>query len=244
MPTEDWQMTVEQLKNEEDAIRECVSRSYVDPSGAALPIYDGVVNPSVYLAATTRILWILKEPCDEDDRSGGGWSLTEHLLNQRPFEMAKGPTFRPIIYVVYGILNRIQHYADIPRISAANQMALLLRSIAFINAKKLPGLKRSRNEEILETYRASRELILKQIHTYDPNYILGCRPHMSVIMQDLGAKQDDIETHNNVRYFRLAGNCLLLEVFHPAQTTIRREQYVNDILHVVALAGPEVLNAN
>jgi len=237
-------MTVEQLTNEEEAIRECVSRSYVDPSGAALPVYDGVVNPSVYLAAPTRILWILKEPWDEDDRSGGGWSLTEDLLNQRPFEMAKGPTFRSIIYVAYGILNRIRHYAEMPRISTAKDMALLLRSIAFINAKKLPGLKRSNNDEILDAYRASREIILKQIQTYDPNYILGCRPHISVIMQDLGGRPEDIAVHNKVRYFQFSDNCLLLDVFHPAQTTIGREQYVDDILDVVALAGPEVPNAN
>lgn len=230
-------MTVEQLVEEENVIRECVSRSCIDPSGAALPVYDGVVNPTLYITAPTRILWILKEPWDEDDCSGGGWSLTEDLLNQRPVEMAKGPTFQPIIYVAHGILNRIRHYADMPYISASPEMPLLLRRIAFINAKKLPGLKRSNNDEILEAYRASREIILKQINAYDPNCIFGCRPHIAAIMHDLGAKPEEIATHNSVRFFKLSHNCLLLDVYHPAQMTISRERYVNDILDVVSLAG-------
>ena len=76
-------------------------------------------------------------------------------------------------------------------------------------------------------------MILQQIRTYEPDYILGCRPHMAVIMQDLGATPDQIITRNSVRYAKV-DNRLLLDIYHPAQTTISREHYVNDILEVVA----------
>ena len=226
-------MTAEQLIQQESAIRQAVALSYIDPTGKADPIYDGIVNPDLYLAAPARILWILKEPWDEPDRSGGGWSLTEHCLNPRPHEMAKGPTFQPIIYVSHGIFKRLPTWDSMPYISDQPDMAIVLRSIAFINVKKLPGLSRANNDEVLAAYLASRDLILQQIRAYEPDYILGCRPHMAVIMQDLGAKPDQIIARNSVRYAKL-GNRLLLDIYHPAQTTISRERYVNDILEAVA----------
>jgi len=70
--------------------------------------------------------------------------------------MAKGPTFQPIIYTTYGIFNRVWSWDDMPYISAAPDMALLLRSIAFINAKKLPGLTRANDDEVLSAYHAAR----------------------------------------------------------------------------------------
>lgn len=226
-------MTAEQLIQQESAIRQAVTLSYVDPTGKADPIYDGIVDPALYLAAPAKVLWVLKEPWDEPDRSGGGWSLTEHCLNPRPEEMAKGPTFQPIIYVTHGIFKRLSSWDSMPYISEQLDMALVLRSIGFINVKKLPGLSRANNDEVFAAYLASRDLILQQIRTYEPDYILGCRPHMAAIMQDLGARPHQIIARNSVRYAKL-GNCLLLDIYHPAQTTISRESYVNDILEVIA----------
>lgn len=124
-----------------------------------------------------------------------------------------------------------------PRISSRPDMALLLRSIAFINVKKLPGLTRSNNDEILLAYRASQDIILEQIRAYEPDYILGCRPHTSAIIKDLGATPAEITIQNSVRYAKIS-NCLLLDMYHPAQTTICRDRYVGDILEEVAFKRP------
>ena len=233
-------MIIDQLIKQEREIHDSVTRLCVDPTGKADPIYDGVADPASYLAAPARILWILKEPWDGDDRSGGGWSLTQDLLNQRPAEMAKGRTFQPITYVTYGIFNRVWSRKDMPLIRSKPEMAFLLRSIAFINVKKLPGLKRSNNGEILQAYRASRDIILQQISAYQPDYILGCRPHMSAIVEDLGATTAEITIQNSVRHAKI-GNCLLFNVYHPAQHTISRDRYINDILEVVASKRPKAL---
>jgi len=226
-------MTTDQLIQQEQVIHAMITRSYVDPTGKADPIYDGVVEPTLYLVAPARILWILKEPWDGDDREGGGWSITQELLNQQPAKMAKERTHQPIIYVTYGVFNQVWSWTDMPRIRQTPEMAFLLRSIAYINVKKLPGLKQSNNDEILNAYRASREVILQQIDAYKPDYVLGCRPHMSAIMNDLGAKVEDIRTLESVRYAKI-GSSVFLDVYHPCQHTITRARYINDILHVIA----------
>jgi hypothetical protein len=231
-------MTAKQIIQRESSIGLAVSLSYTDPTGKADPIYDGIPNPEFYVAAPAKILWILKEPWDEADRSGGGWGLTRDCLDSRPHEMAKGPTFQPIIYVTYGLFNRL-NWDRMSYIRDQPDVALVLRSIAFINVKKLPGLTRANNGEVLAAHLASREVILQQIRAYEPDYIFGCRPHMAVIMQDLGVPPDQIVTRNSVRYAR-AGNRLLLDICHPAQTTISRERYVNDIPEAVA-SQPAVL---
>ncbi len=48
----------------------------LDSSGKSEPIIDGIFNIEMYQKEPLRILWILKEPYDDD---GGGWSFPEEL---------------------------------------------------------------------------------------------------------------------------------------------------------------------
>lgn len=226
-------MTTEELVTHEQMIREMVGRHYEDATGKAKPIYDGVVDPASYLAAPVRVLWILKEPWDGPDSSGGGWSLTHDLLNNKPAVMAKSPTFQPIIYVTFGILNRVWRRTDMPYIRQRPDLALVLRSIAFLNVKKLPGLTRANNKEVFDAYLKHRTIILTQIRCYQPQIIIGCQPHMPQIMADLGAPKEKIVAHKSTHVAKL-NDCVMFSVYHPSQTKIKREQYVNDILESVA----------
>lgn len=230
-------MTPAQLTAREQQICQTVTARYLDPTGKADPIYDGVVDPTLYLAAPARILWILKEPWDEPDCSGGGWSLAYHCLNLRPHDMAKGPTFQPIIYISYAILNGHPNWDSMPYISAKPDMAQVLRSIAFINVKKLPGPTRSNNAEILAAYLKYKDIILDQIEAYNPHIIIGCRPHMPFIMEDMGIQTASIAVCKSVSYAR-SGTRLLMYAHHPSQTAISRQRYVDDILQVVASSSP------
>ena len=233
-------MTLEQLELSERAIRAAVDRIFIDPTGKAEPIYDGVVDPERYCAAPSKILWILKEPWDGDDRSGGGWSITQDLLRAKTAEMAKGPTIQPIIYVSYGILNQVWTWADMEYIRDDPEMAQVLHSIAYINVKKLPGLKTSKDSEILSAYQTSREAIHQQIAAYQPDFVIGCRPHMAAIMTDIGIASDDIFSNDSARWATKEGTTFI-DVYHPAQTTITRDRYIDDILSIAASC--QTLNA-
>lgn len=225
-------ITPETIRQSESLIKDKVDRLLIDPSEKSEPIYDGVVDPSLYCSASAKILWILKEPWDESDRSGGGWSIVRDLLKNKTSEMAKGPTFQPIIYVTYGILNRIWSWSDMDYIRDEPTMADILHSIAFINVKKLPGLKKSHDGEILNAYELSRDIILQQIAAYSPDYVIGCRPHMAAIMADHGASSNDIQIHGSAKHFT-RDQTKFFDVYHPAQRMVKRDRYINDILSVV-----------
>jgi hypothetical protein len=236
-------MSPQQIDLNERDIRAEVGRLFIDPTGKARPIYDGVVDPVLYCKAAAKILWILKEPWDGGDRSGGGWSITQDLLRAKTAHMSKGPTIQPIIYVTYGILNQIWTRADMDSIRDDPSMAQVLHSIAYINVKKLPGLKKSNDAEILSAYRMSRGIISQQIDAYQPEYVIGCRPHMAAIMADRGFSSGEVSGNESARWATKNGTTFV-DVYHPAQTTIKRGRYIDDILSIAANGQTKVLTSD
>lgn len=60
-------------------IDERICKEIVDPTDDTAPLLDGIINPDLYFNRSLtkyRILWILKEPYDDFDKSenpvGGG----------------------------------------------------------------------------------------------------------------------------------------------------------------------------
>lgn len=226
-------MILEELIKEEEEIRVAVQRAYQDPTGRDEPVFDGVVDPVEYLKAPKRILWILKEPWEEGDDARGGWSITQNLLKEQTEKMAKTRAFQPIIYVTFGIFNKIWKWSEMNYIRDLPEMSSVLHQIAYINASKLPGGKTSNRSAILRAYKLSRSVILQQIKAYDPNYILGCEPHISQIMTDLGVPAEEIINRGSVSYAQV-GNSMILNVYHPSRPPMTREKYIDDILSVIA----------
>jgi len=65
-------------REEELIINEYVHKFYKSTKKSE-PITDGIVNIEKYSKSKYRICWVLKEPYDEGDGTGGGWSLTDAL---------------------------------------------------------------------------------------------------------------------------------------------------------------------
>jgi len=101
-----------------------------------------------------------------------------------------------------------------------------------VNAKKLPGVKRGAyGPTIMHWYEKARHILRMQIEAYAPQVIFGCSPHFPALMRDLSPNGQPTE----VRTFKSAdymchGNLLLVHVYHPGQTQISRERYVNDAI--------------
>lgn len=134
--------SVAELISSEAEIARLVAIHCADPTGKADPILDGLIDPVLYVQAPVKILWILKEPWDGDDHSGGGWDLCKNLLKTRSRDMMKRATFRNIYYITHGMFNGTQDWDSIPYPKNDPNAAATLQSIAFINAKKLPGPRR------------------------------------------------------------------------------------------------------
>jgi hypothetical protein len=222
-------LDLQTLVDQETRIRHMITREYIDPTNRSSPIYDGIVSPAEYIASAPRILWILKEPYDGGETcSGGGWSLTDDLLNKDTDRMSRSRAFQPICYIAYGIWAN-KTWDQMPWLRDSSEVRNCLRKIAFINVSKLPGLKASPWQRISNAYQQYRNLILHQIRVYQPNLVFACDPHANLILKDLQSPATEWFHFGTAAAIPLNSHQRLVWVGHPSQRT-KRSAYVNDAL--------------
>ncbi len=219
---------------EEKRLKEAVAQEYQDTSGGSEPIYDGVVNPELYVASAPRILWVLKEPYDNGESYGdsrdGGWSLTDDCMNKKTDETSRGRAFQPICYVNYGIWSGVHDWDEMPWLRNSDEIRSGLKKIAFINISKLPGLKYTPWNRIVEAYQRHRGIILDQIKTYAPNIIFACDPQANLIREDWGIPFTQWTWFGSAACVQISTEQRLVWVSHPSSRK-KRADYVNDAIN-------------
>jgi hypothetical protein len=182
----------------------------------------------------TKILWILKEAYDNPDGSGGGWNFCDiweekgRLWDSITRHDGRA-TWQPIIYVCYAILNGFKTYDEMPYIRNKPEMADVLKSIAFININKLPGLSRSNDTQILDFYQKNKIILKKQIEVFQPDIIIGYYKIKWQLCSDLNVPVINEQTKSSCHYIKTPDR-LFIFASHPAQTKKRRQIYVNEIV--------------
>ena len=219
-------------------IDEEVKKSLIDPSGKSKPITDGIVDIELYTKACPKILWILKEPYDTEEDgvpAGGGWSLTQDVIGRWDFHLRikrTQSTWHPIIYICYGLLNGFLPFEAMDKITDNPEMVKILRNIAVINVKKLPGLTRTHDfGAISEAYSKHKGILLRQLSVYNPDVIIGAST-LPLFYDDLGIDRKGIQTLGCVNSI-VKNKKIYIDAYHPAQLKVQRNQYVNDIITVV-----------
>lgn len=205
------------------------------------PIYDGIVNEKEYLKAKYKLLWVLKEPYDQD---GGGWSLRE-ILNPSYYNHTEeaispisneggGRTNRNILFISHGILNGFLHFEN-PNMEYINNhpdMEETFSKIARINISKLPGGTTSDNSEIEKKYEFWRGVILRQIKGFNPDVIVFGNTFFPALMHDLGINDNEMKSYpaSNLLWCKKKG-CLYISANHPG-IWIDRQEYINSIIEL------------
>lgn len=197
-------------------------------------VYDGIVNIDEYLKAPIKILWILKEPNSPDN------SLIDYREDIKTLRKGNniwpdwGPTFNPISYSVYGILNN-KLMKDIPCINGnAQEILKEMNSIAFINVKKFAGGSSTQNKVIDEFYQSYKELLHEQIKLINPDVLIFGKTFdffdksffLSFGMEEKIKKEKSISVY---KY----GAKLFISTYHPNQRTVKQETYCNSIIKSV-----------
>lgn len=213
--------------NEIDAL---VKSKMTNEAEDIYPVCDGIVKEKEYSQSKFKILWILKEP---HDKEGGDWDMKKFIGDKK--ELMSYPnwkrTFNPIIYVTFSILNNFMVYDDMYNIPDKPEMIDILRNIAFINLKKIPGETVSQHHVIKEAYEKYKDIILQQIETYNPEIII-CGGTMSFIAKDLGVDGKLID-QDSIKYFSTSDK-IYIDALHPNQRGCQ-EDYCNDIINAAKI---------
>lgn len=209
--------------------------TYIDENGKAEPIIDGIVDIEEYQKTEPKILWILKEPYDDEEdglASGGGWHFSRDFLAKDDFYKRMGRsrnTWHPILYVSFGIVNDFMNYNDMDYLRDDLKMFEIIKHIAVINVKKLPGFTRTYDfGPILSSYNKHKQLLHRQIDQYNPDIVIGGST-MHLFYEEIGIKQEDIIKSGSIDY-AVKDNKLYISAYHPGQTQVTRGIYVNDII--------------
>jgi hypothetical protein len=170
---------------------------------------DGIVDPSLFAAATPKILFVLREV---NDWPGG------HLKEL----LSAGPKYQMWYSVATwsaGLLGNFPPFAAVDKLEVLSKS---LRSIAVVNLKKLSGGSRSDLQQINLFAHSDSELLRRQISQIAPQIIIACGtfdPLVWLLDLDINPNQYAKRIH----LVRPAGTTVI-NWRHPARAN-RRETY-------------------
>lgn len=201
-------------------------------------ITDGVMNVDNYFLNDIRLAWMLKEPYDELDGTGGGWSYFEMFkggdLYLEQFNRPHKVTWHPIIYISYGIMNNFMKWSDLDYIRENHKMCDVVKNVAFINSQKLPSKNVTRTDinDLIESISKNSDLLKRQVNLLNPNVLIfGNTFNLYKEILDISIS-DLVDYENGIKYIVKDGK-LYISTYHPAQTQIKRNLYVDGIISLV-----------
>lgn len=207
-----------------------------DEANDRIIIEDGVHSPEKYFADDIRISWMLKEPYDDNNGTGGGWALYDMFDEENQYKKFSGPhraTWHPITYVSYGIKNNFLKWDDMDYIRDNHQMLEVLKELAVMNVQKLPSLNLTITamDHLHESMNKHNDLLLRQLELLNPNVLIFANT-FHVYRSYLKLQNIKLEKHGSINYL-INDNRLYIDAYHPSQRTVKRVNYVNDIIEVV-----------
>lgn len=193
------------------------------------PIYDGINDVCKYLSSSPRIMWILKEPYDDITKDGmpigGDFNLYSCFDKDDAW---KNKTWQSMTYVTYGIYNKCK-YNDMDWIRNEKKMVDILKQIAYINVSKMPGYTKSDYNCIKKKYEIWKPILLEQISIYNPNIIIFGNT-FNFFKSDLVGDDSEPIKKDDTLYVYEKNEVRYIDTYHPLQTKIKRELYVNRII--------------
>ena len=235
-------MTVEYLEQAQQKIWHDIEEHAKELGyGEKKPIYDGICDLSSYLNSKPKVMWILKEPNgqEKDGIEDGGWSIPEESFTNLE-ETAGQPTWQVMIYVMYGYQNGLM-YDDMDYVRNNLEMAKVMQRIAYLNVSKLPGLNRSNESQIEQSYMQWKPILDKQIETYSPDVI--------VFGNTFAHFRNDFKNNSLVQIGNIPGwidvyksdNRILFDAYHPSR---KGREYVNTLIKALNDFFPIVKSNN
>lgn len=230
-------MKLETLKILVDALNLLIKES-MSEEGREVCI-DGAINLEKYIKSKIKIMWILKEPYDETNGIGGGFSLSELIQEDVAYEdfVKRIPTWQVITYTSYGILNNFSKWSEMDFLRDDPKMTNVLQEITMINTQKLPSLNQTTTNpgDIAYAFEKYKNFLYAQIELLNPTVLIGGNT-MTLYKDLFGLNNIEFKNHGSLRYWE-KDDKLYIDAYHPAQkkmsTGVSREQYCDEIISLV-----------
>jgi len=225
-------MKFETLKTLSEALNLLINKS-INEEGREV-VLDGAINLEKYANSKIKIMWILKEPYDELDGKGGGFSISDFIKEDVAYEefVKSFPTWHVLTYISYGILNNFTKWSQMDSLKDNPKMTNALLEIALINTQKLPSLNHSTTnfKDIENSFKKYKDLLSAQIELLNPDVIIGGNT-MSLYVDLFGLRDSEVKKNGSLQYWE-KGDKLYIDAYHPAIRK-NRGQYVDEIITVV-----------
>ncbi len=227
-----------QINELNDEVYRVYETKYPNRIDNAAPITDGVYDAKKYSESRIKLLWLLKEPYCEGDGTGGGWDLPEQANINKwffPINAFRNPTYANMAYTSYGILQNMS-YSEMPWINNNDfEVNKALLEIAHVNISKMPAWTRSSISAVSNHFLIWKDIILRQIQVINPEVVI-CGNTFSIIKDTLSS-MSELKKLEGPSEKWLSGYAyssrLIIDAYHPAQTQIAREDYVDSIKELV-----------
>jgi hypothetical protein len=231
-------MSANKFENEYQMLIEQMESQMNEPENDRFIISDGVMKPEHYFANEIRLAWMLKEPYDGEEGTGGGWSYFDMFpegknLYEEQFKRPHKSTWHPIIYTSYSIYNDFLKFEDMEYIRDKNEMCDIVRQVAFVNAQKLPskGQTSTNHEDIWESINKNGNLLTQQVELLNPNVLVFANT-IKFYEKLLDLNFEELKNAGTCQYL-IKDNKIYIDAYHPAQKIHTSNVYVNDIVDIV-----------
>lgn len=196
---------------------------------------DGAINSEEYLKSKYRIAWFLKESYSDDENSQYYKSLfTADNLYEDFFKNVARPTWHPIIYISYSILNGFKTWQELDYIRDNNDMCNVIKNIAIINANKNYSLTGTwtDNNNLYDGFKKFESILKSQIDLLEPNVLIF--GNTFYLFKDFFEINDEHKIDNlsedGLLHTYLKDGKIFLDAYHPAS---RKRNYIDSIINSV-----------
>lgn len=180
---------------------------------------DGIINETSYNSASTKILYIAKEPNASNHKNNETKSFCDEWNNTRP---VYGFALR-IAEWSYGILNHFPPFSTITEDSRYDS----LKKIAFLNCKKTGGSGvLNDTKEFNSLVWQQQSLIRRQIEIIQPEITILCLSR-SKYLRDLlfpGSENKWVDCGYDIEIAKV-GTTKLIDFYHPSSRNVPAASY-------------------
>ena len=114
-----------------------------------------------------------------------------------------------------------------------NEMCDVVRDIAIINMQKLPSknMTNTNHDDLYESISKYGDLLKRQIELLNPN-VLICANTFGLYRKMFNLGEAERKEKNSIHYY-CKDDKIYIDAYHPSQRTVKRVNYVNDIVESV-----------